>query len=93
MFHPQINYSMLLIEENAEFFHLVFFFFFFLPPELDCGALASLSHLFFVLLCDTHTEWITFLSPAVVLLQRAFHTGDMIQTMLHAFYNILCDSV
>ena len=57
MFHPQINYGMLLIEENVRFF---FFFFFslslFLPPELVSGAFASLSHLLPELWCDTHTE-------------------------------------
>lgn len=64
MFHPQINYGMLLIEENADFFSPLPF----LPPELDSGAFASLSHLFPVLWCDTHTEWITFLNVLVVIL-------------------------
>lgn len=66
MFHPQINYSTLLIEENAA----SFFFFFIAPlfslpstPELDCGALPTQSHLFLMPLCDSHTEWIALNSP------------------------------
>ena len=45
MFHPQINYGMLLIEENVRFFFF-FFLFFFLFHELVFGDFASLSYFF-----------------------------------------------
>lgn len=83
MFHPQINYSTLLIEENAA----SFFFFFIAPlfsppstPELDCGALATESHLFLMPLCDSHTEWIALNSPSSHFL-KGFSFFDRLQLM------------
>lgn len=94
MFHPQINYSMLLIEKKM---HCLFFFswpviFSSFTPELECGALATLSHLFLMLLCDSHTKRITLNSPSCHFLKglsffyRLTSTDEMDESLLLPYY-------